>query len=227
MKRIVKKAALILAFMMICFVSYGALDVSAAEDFKDMGNRAISDVNKVWTLQFKTPVEVSSLSNNVTMQDITDGRTINVTISAGDDENLAKVNPPAEGYKMSHNYKLTVGKNAKSKKGESLPKPAVLNFTLTSKDNNDYNVLANVEVSPVISMFKKITIVNTNLPSVSKCKIEDGKNFFDTGKTIGFFATQNTLKVYLYDNKENLLGTSTLNVGSTQNNISMKVTLAN
>ncbi|WPC41007.1 Ig-like domain-containing protein [Clostridium sp. JS66] len=227
MKKIMKRVVLVLSFVMICYVSYGALSVSAAEDFNDMGNRAISDVNKVWTLKFRTPVDISSLNNSIRVEDLTDGSAVSVSISAGEDENSAKVNPPSVGYKVAHSYKLTIDKNVKSKKGENLPRSAVLEFNLTSKDNNNYNVLSNVEVASGFSMIKKITIVDTNLPSVSKCKIEGSNNFFDVGKTVGLFTAQNTVKVYLYDNKENLLGTSILNVDSTQNNINIKVTLAN
>ncbi|AKA70283.1 hydrolase [Clostridium scatologenes] len=225
MKKIIGKAVFILVFIMTCCVSYGALSVSAAEDFNDMGNRAISDINKVWTLQFRAPVDISSLSNNVSMQDLTDGGYVNVTISAGDNENLAKVNPPSGGYKMSHKYKLTIWKNTKSKKGENLPRSVVLNFNLTSKNNNEYTASANVLVAQAIPEIKKITI-STNLPSVSKYKIYGNKNFFNIGDTCASLVAGNTVEVYLYDNKENLLGTSILNVSSTQNNINMNITLA-
>ncbi|AWI03701.1 Ig-like domain-containing protein [Clostridium drakei] len=226
MKKLIRRAALILTFVMICCVSYGALGVSAAEDFNDMGNRAISDVNKIWTLQFKTPVDISSLNNNVTLQDLTDGSTVDVSISAGDNENLAKVNPPYGGYKMSHNYKLNISKNVKSKKGESLPKAAVLKFNLTSKDNNGYNASANVLVAQMIPSFKQITIF-TNLPSASKYKIEGNKNFFDIGTTAVSIIGGSSVKVYFYDNRGNLLGDSTLDVNSTKNNINMNISLAN
>jgi hypothetical protein len=226
LKKIIKRAALILTFVMICCVSYGSLSVSAAEDFNDMGTRAISDVNKIWTLKFRTPVDINSLNSSVGMKDLTDGSTVNINISAGDDENSVKVNPPSGGYKLSHNYKLTIDKSTKSKKREVLPKSAVLNFSLTSKDNNSYNASANVVVSPGLPMFKQITI-STNLPSVSKYKIEGNNNLFSVGSTAVSLVSQTAIKVSLYDNKENLLGTSTLDVSSTKNNISMNITLAN
>ncbi|NMM61461.1 hydrolase [Clostridium sp. P21] len=225
MKKIIRRAALILTFVMMCCVSYGALNVSAAEDFKDMGNRAISDVNKAWILKFTTPVDISSLNNNVTVQDLTDGSPVNVTISAGDDENSVKINPPYGGYKMSHKYKLSIAKNVKSKKGHGLPKSVVLNFNLDSKDNNSYTASANVIVAQAISVFKQIT-VSTNLPSVSKYKIEGNNNLFNIGSTAISIIGSNTVKVYLYDNKENLLGTCNLDVSSTRNNINMSVVLA-
>lgn len=226
MKKVIKRAVLILTFVMICCVSYGALNVLAVEDFNDMGTRAISDVNKIWTLKFRTPVDISSLNNNITMEDLTDGSAVSVSISAGDDENSAKVNPPSAGYKISHNYKLTIGKSVKSKRGENLPKSAVLKFNLTSKDNNNYNASSNVLVAQAIPAIKQITISTTNLPSASKYKIEGNNNFFNIGSNSVSIVSQNTVKVYLYDNKENLLGTFMLNVGSTQNNINMNITLA-
>lgn len=226
MKKLMRRAVLILAFVMFFCVSYGALGASAAEDFNDMGNRAISDVNKIWTLQFKASVDISSMNNNVIMQDLTDGTNVNVTISEGDGENLAKVNPPYGGYKMSHNYKLTISKNVKSKKGESLPKSAVLKFNLTSKENNGYNASANVLNAQLIPSFKQITIF-TNLPSASKYKIEGNNNFFDIGNTAVSIIGESTVKVYFYDNRGNLLGASTLDVTSTKNNINMNISLAN
>ncbi len=227
MKKAIKRAVLILTFVMICCVSYGSLKVSAAEDFNDMGTRAISDVNKVWTLKFRTPVDVNSLNNTVSIQDLTDGSAVSVSVSAGDDENSAKVNPPSGGYKMSHNYKLTIDKSIKSKKGKSLPKSAVLKFNLTSKDNNSYNASANVVVVvPVIPTLKQIT-VSTNLPSASKYKIEGNDKLFDIGSNAVLLVLQGTAKVSFYDDKGNLLGDSTLDVSATKSNISMKITLAN
>jgi hypothetical protein len=225
LKKVIKTAVLILAFVMICCVSYGSR-VSATEDFNDMGNRAISDVNKVWTLEFRTPVDVTSLNSSVNMQDLTDGSTVNISVSAGDDENSAKINPPSGGYKMSHNYKLSIDKTTKSKKGESLPKYVTLSFSLTSKDNNSYNALANVVVSP-FSTIKQINVSSTNLPSALKYKIEGNINVVDIGKTIPSILPYDTVKVYLYDSKGNLLGTAVVDVSSTRNNISMNITLAN
>lgn len=227
MKKVIRKAALILVFVVICCVSYGTLDVSAAEDFYDMGNKTISDVNKVWTLKFSTPIVISSLNNNVVIQDITDGSTVNVNISGGNDENSVKVNPPSGGYKISHNYKLTVDKSIKSKNGVSLSKPAVLRFSLTSKESSSYNASANVIVSPVVSIFKQITVSSTSLPSGSKYKIDGNNNLLDFGSSTILVTSQSTVKVSIYDNRGNLLGTSTLDVSSTKNNVSMNVTLTN
>ncbi|QXE20255.1 Ig-like domain-containing protein [Clostridium sp. 001] len=249
MKKVIKRAALILSFVMICCISYGSLSVSAA-DFKDMGTKTISDVNKVWTVKFGEPVDINSLNNNIKLQDITNGSTVSVSVSAGTDENSAKINPPSGGYKLSHNYKLTIDKNIKSKKGRHLSQPAVLNFSLASNNssintggnssnnsggnssnnnggngsnNNSYTASANVEVSPSVPL-RKIT-VSTNLPNVTKYKIEENNNFFAINSSTITFVSKNTLQIYLYDNSGKLLGTSTLDVSSTKNNIIMNVTL--
>ncbi|WP_406547966.1 Ig-like domain-containing protein [Clostridium ljungdahlii] len=200
MKKVIKRAALILSFVMICCISYSSSSVSAA-DFKDMGTKTISDVNKVWTVKFGEPVDINSLNSNIKLQDITNGSTVSVSVSAGTDENSAKINPPSGGYKLSHNYKLTIDKNIKSKKGKHLSQPVVLNFSLvsnsssntggnsssnsggsssnnsggSSSNNNSYTASANVEVSPSVPL-RKIT-VSTNLPNVTKYKIEENNNF--------------------------------------------------
>lgn len=244
MKQVIKRSALILTFVMICCISYGSLSVSAA-DFKDMGTKSISDVNKVWTVEFGKPVDISSLNNNIKVQDLTDGSTISVSVSAGADEDSAKINPPSGGYKLSHNYKLTIDKSTKSKNGESLTQSAVLNFSLTSNSSNSsgsgnsssgnnsgtnintkYTASANVVVSKLTSTMKEITI-STNLPNVTKYKIEQNNNSFTINSTAPSFASKDTLQVYLYDSNDKLLGTSTLDASSTKDNISMNVTLAN
>ncbi len=225
MKKIIKKAALILTFVMILCVSYNALSVSAEEDFKDMGTKVISNVNKVWTVKFTSPEDSNSLSNNISVQDLTDGSTVSVSASQGDDENSIKINPPSGGYKLEHKYKLTIDKNVKSKKQENLPKTVVLRFNVTSKDNNGYTASANVEVSRVWSGFKKITVSTTNLPDVVKYKIEGNNNFFNIGDTVTLIS-KDMPQISLYDNKDNLLGTATLDASSTKNNVSMNITLA-
>lgn len=222
MKKVIKRAALILTFVMTCCISYGVSNVSASEDFKDMGTKTISDVNKVWTVKFKTPVDANSLSSNVSVQDLTDGSTVNVSTSQGDDEDSIKVNPPSGGYKLSHKYKLSIDKNVKSKKQENLPKTVVFHFNVASKDDSSYTASANVVVSPVFSAFKQITISSTDLPNAAKYKIEGNNNLFDIGKT-AVSIEPDTIKVSLYDNNGNLLGTATLDASSTKNNISMDV----
>ncbi|AZV55948.1 Ig-like domain-containing protein [Clostridium sp. AWRP] len=265
MKKVIKRAALIVSFVMICCISYGSSSVLAA-DFKDMGTKTINDTNKVWTVKFGEPVDINSLNNNIKLQDITNGSTVTVSVSAGTDENSAKINPPSGGYKLSHNYKLTIDKNIKSKKGRHLSQPAVLNFSLVSNssintggnssnnsggnsssntggssssntggssnntggngsNNNSYTASANVEVSPSVPL-RKIS-VSTNLPNVTKYKIEENNNYFAINSSIITFVSKNTLQVYLYDNSGKLLGTSTLDVSSTKNNIIMNITLAN
>jgi len=225
LNKFIKKAAFILICAVIYSISYGIFSVSAEEDVNDMGNRVISNVNKIWTVKFKSPVDMDSLNNSVGIKDITDGGDVDISISAGDDENSASINPPSGGYKLSHNYKLTINKNAKSKSGQNLPKSAVLNFSVASKDNNGYTASANVTVSPVLPIFKQISI-STDLPSAVKYKIEGNSNLFDVGSNMVLFASQDTVKVYLYDNKQNLLGTSTLDVSTTKDNITTNITLA-
>ncbi|BAH06056.1 hypothetical protein [Clostridium kluyveri] len=226
MKRIMKKVALILTLVVILCVSYNTFSISAEEDFKNMGTKVISNVNKIWTVEFTSPADIDSLNNNIRIEDLTDGSISNLSASQGEDENSVEINPPSGGYKLSHNYKLVIDKSSKSKKQENLPKSVVLYFNVASKENNGYTISANVEVSPIIDIAKTITISAANLPGVSKYKIEGSNNLCDIGKSVFLFVAQDTVKVYLYDNKQNLLGTSTLDVSTTKNNISTDITLA-
>lgn len=221
-----KKIALVLTLVVILCLSYNTFSISAEEDFKDMGTKIISNVNKIWTVEFTSPADIDSLNNNIRVEDLTDGSTANLSASQGEDENSVEINPPSGGYKLSHKYRLVIDKSSKSKKQDNLPKSVVLCFDIASKENNGYTVSSKVEVSPVVDIAKTITVSAVNLPSVSKYKIEDSTKLFDIGKPIFLFTAGNTVKVYLYDNKQNLLGTSTLDVSTTKNNITTNIILA-
>ena len=221
-----KKIALVLTLVVILCLSYDTFSISAEEDFKNMGTRVISNVNKVWTVEFTSPADVDSLNNNIRVEDLTEGSTSNLSVSQGENENSIEINPPSGGYKLSHKYRLVIDKSSKSKKQENLPKSVALYFNVASKENNGYTASAKVEVSPVVDIAKTITVSSVNLPGVSKYKIEGSNNLCDIGKSVFLFVTEDTVKVYLYDNKQNLLGTSTLDVSTTKDNITTNVTLA-
>lgn len=221
-----KKIALVLTLVVILCLSYNTFSISAEEDFKDMGTKIISNVNKIWTVEFTSPADIDSLNNNIRVEDLTDGSTVNLSASQGGDENLVEINPPSGGYKLSHKYRLVIDKSSKSKKHGNLPKSVVLYFDIVSKENNGYTVLSKVEASPVVDIAKTITVSSVNLPGVSKYKIEGSNNLCDVGKSVFLFVTEDTVKVYLYDNKQNLLGTSTLDVSTTKDNITTNITLA-
>lgn len=224
LKKIIRKAAFIITFVMIFCIFYGGFNAVSADDYKNMGTRVISNVNKIWTLKFNIPVNINSLKNNVKIQDITSGETSNLSAFSGNDEYSAKVNPPSGGYKLNHNYKLILGNGISSKVGDKLPKSAALSFEVTS--NGKYTASASVVTSQSFPNIKKI-IVSSNLPSVSKYKVEGNNNIFDIGKTAVSIVPQNTVQILLYSDKGNLLGTSTLDTSYTKNNISMNVILQN
>ncbi|WP_446897187.1 Ig-like domain-containing protein [Clostridium sp. LBM24168] len=224
MKKSIKRTVLILILALTCVVSWGNFSTMAEDSYKDMGNKVISDVNKIWTLRFSAPVNVNSLRGNVSIEDITDKSTINASVSAGDEDDLTEIKPPSGGYKLSHEYRLHIEKDVKSKEGKNLSKPIVFSFKVVSDDS--YKASADVVVSPVLPMLKQIT-VNTDLPSAAKYQIEGNNNLFDIGKAAVSISSGNTVQICMYDAKGNLLGTSRLDVSSTKSDISMDITLAN
>lgn len=225
MKKSIKRTTLIFALVLTCFISWGSFSAGAEDSYKDMGNKVISNVNKIWTLKFNAPININTLRGNVSIEDITDGNTINASVSAGDEDKLAEIKPPSGGYKLSHEYKLHIDDDVKSTEGKNLSKPIVFSFKVVSEEDNSYTASADVIVSPFIPALKQIT-VKTDLPSAVKYKIQGNNNLFDIGKAAYSLVSSDTVQISLYDAGGNLIGTSSLDASSTKNNISMDITLA-
>ncbi|MDW8799668.1 hydrolase [Clostridium sp. A1-XYC3] len=214
----------LLVFVFITFTSYVVL--AADNDTKDMGNKTITDTKKVWTVSFKSEVDLASLSNNVQIKDITNGNAFTPTVTAGDTANTVKVNPPSSGYTVGHKYQLILKNAIKSKKGKNLPKTTVLTFSIASKDSsNDYSINASVTVSPVWSGFKAVTINSTNLPDAKKYKLEGNNNLFDIGKQAASIIPGDTVKISICDSQGNVLATVDMDVSTNKSNIDLDLNI--
>lgn len=216
-----KKFSIITLFIFIftAFASYMAL--AADSDIKDMGNRIVTDTNKVWTIGFKSEVDVSSLSSNVQIKDITNGDTLIPTAAAGDTSYSVRINAPSSGYIVGHKYQLILKNGIKSKQGKTLPKTTVMTFSVISKNSSNYNTSASVTVSPVWSGFKTVTINSTSLPDAKKYKLEGNNNLFDIGKQAASIIPGDTVKVYLCDSQGNVLATADMDVSTTKSNVNL------
>lgn len=219
-----KKYILITLTIFIC-MCFNSNIILASDTVKNVGNKTITDTNKVWTVSFKAEVDMNSLLNNVQIKDITTGSTFTPSVSQGEDNYTVKINPPSSGYTRGHEYQLILDKSIKSKKGDSLPKTTVLTFSVEDKDSVSYDVSADVVVSPYLSMFKQITLTSQELPEGTKFKVEGNDNIFSIGDTARSIIGTSIVDIHFYSSDGNTeIGTGTLNVSSTNKSLSMEVT---
>ena len=219
----IKKYSLITLtmFIIIAFNSFGVL--AADDSVFNLGTRNITDVNKTWTITFSDAVDFTSVPNNIQIKDIATGEFLSITPIQGESKNTVKVCAPSGGYTVGHSYQISINKNIKLATGILLSKTTVVNFGVLSKNSTDYTVFANVTISPVIDVFKQITITSTNLPGAEKYKIEGNKNLFDIGKPMALIVGGNIVKVYICDSLGNVLGMANMDVSTTKSNISLNL----
>lgn len=211
---------LLLVFGFIIFNTYGVL--ASDSSTRDVGVKITTDVNKVWTVTFKSEVEVTSLTDNVQIRDITSGSTFSPVIAAGNNASSIKIMAPTGGYTTGHKYQLTLKNAIKSKSGKTLPKHVVFTFSVLAQYDN-YNATASVTVSPVIDVFKQITISSTNLPDAQKYKVEGLSTLTDIGKPMVFAKSSSTIKVYICDSLGNVLATTNMDVSTTNSNMNLNL----
>lgn len=218
-----KKYTLIV-LTMFTFLLFNSSGVLAADDSViSLGTRTINETNKMWKITFNGDVDFNSIKGNIQIKDVTTGKDISITPVQDENKSIVKVDAPSDGYLVGHNYQIIVNKNIKLSNGSSLPKTTVLNFIVASKGNGSYTVSASVVVSPVISTFKQINIIATNLPSAAKYKIEGNSKLFDIGKPMVSLVGGNTVKVYICDSTGNVLGTTNMDVSTNKNNMSLNL----
>lgn len=219
----VKRYSLItlIMFIIIAFNNSGVL--AADDSIFNLGTRNVNDVNKTWTITFSGAIDFASIQNNIQIKDITAGEFLSITPIQGESDNTVKVAAPSEGYIVGHSYEISVNKNVKLATGICLPGTTVLTFVVLSKNSNDYIISANVTVSPVINIFKQITITSTNIPGAEKYKIEGNKNLIDIGKPVATIADGDGVKVYICDSLGNILGTANMDVSNTNSNMKLNL----
>ncbi|WP_083585665.1 Ig-like domain-containing protein [Clostridium kluyveri] len=221
-KRMKKYSLIALTLFMFLCLSKGAV-LAEDSDTVNLGTRTITDVNKTWTITFNNPIEFDSVAGNVEIRDVTTGNNVPISPVQGDNRSVVIVKAPSEGYTVGHNYLITVNKNIKLESGTPLSKTTTLNFIVASKEDNEYTLSADITVSPIISVFKQITVTSTNLPGASKYKIDENNKLFDIGETMASLISEDTVKVYICDSSGNVLGTADMDVSTTKNNISLKL----
>lgn len=209
--------------MFLCLGNGAAL--AEDSDIVNLGTKTITDVNKTWTITFNNPVEFDSTVGNIEIKDVTTGDNVQITPIQGDNTTIVIVKAPSGGYTVGHNYLITVNKNIKLENGTPLYKTTTLNFKVASKEqeDNEYTLSADVTVSPIISVFKQITVTSTDFPGASKYRIDENDKLFNIGETMASMISEDTVKIYICDSSGNVLGTTDMDVSATKSNISLEL----
>lgn len=189
-----------------------AYAASIQTDEKVIQQKSTLDVNKVWNINFNHEIELYSAKNYVQVNEVNNGQLgaiVPVTFSQGTKSSIL-VNPPAGGYKKGKMYQITIKKSIAAKNGKNLFRNNIMKFSV----NEANTAIAKVEISPVLSMFKAITINATTRSDIKKYKIEGNDNLFNIGEiSINVLNNKSSVQVYFYGSDGyTLLGTTTLNV---------------
>ncbi|MCT8976116.1 Ig-like domain-containing protein [Clostridium sp. CX1] len=224
MKLKYKKVSVVLAIMAAVNISpisftkvHAATDSIAAiqtnTDEKVIVQKATTNTNKAWTVTFNSEVDYNEIKNVLQVNEVNNGQlgsVVPVTILPLTNSSM-KIIPPSGGYKKGQFYQITVKKGVKSKKGKTMIKNNVMKFSV----NGENTAIGKVEISPVLSMFKVVTINATTRPDIKKYKIEGNDNLFNIGEaSINIIENKSSVQVYLYGNDgTTLLGKTSLDVG--------------
>lgn len=224
MKLKYKKVSVVLAIMAAVNISpisftkvHAATDSIAAiqtnTDEKVIVQKATTNTNKAWTVTFNSEVDYNEIKDVLQVNEVNNGQlgsAVPVTILPLTNSSM-KIIPPSGGYKKGQFYQVTIRKGAKSKKGKTMIKNNVMKFSV----NGENTAIGKVEISPVLSMFKVITISATTRPDIKKYKIEGNDNLFNIGEvSINIIENKSSVQVYLYGNDgTTLLGKTSLDVG--------------
>lgn len=89
----------------------------------------------------------------------------------------------------------------------------------TSTGTDTYKIHAKITVSPILSMFKQVTIDSTTVLSGTKFRFDNSSKIYNVKDTALILANGDTEKAYILDDNLSVLGTFTLNVSSSNNDM--------
>lgn len=173
-----------------------------------------TDTNKAWSINFNSEVDLYSIKDCIQVNEINNdqiGTTIPVTISQGSRYSIV-INPPSGGYKKGQMYQVTIKKDARARNGKGMVRNNLMKFSIGDANT----AIGKVEISPVLSMIKAITINDTTRTDIKKYKIEGNDNLFNIGETsVNVLDNKSSVQVYFYGaDGYTVLGKTTLNVNS-------------
>lgn len=197
--------------------------VNEDSNVKVIQQKVTMDLNKVWTISFNSEIDFNSVKDRVQVNEVNNnvlGSSVAVTVAANNIYSL-KINPPSGGYRKGETYQITIKKGAESKDGKYLVKDNTMRFSIQGENT----AIAKVDISPVLSMFKAITICDTTRQDIKKYKIEGNDKLFNVGETsLNVIDNKSSVQVYFYGNDgATQLGTTTLNVNSNSNGVPIQI----
>lgn len=210
-------------FILPCTVlAYGISDINKFDD------KTISNTNKSWDIKFNAKVDINSVKNSLHIKDLTDNSDLSVTPVLDTNQSIVKINAPSQGYKVGHEYQILVDKNAKSQRGRTHKKNAMMNFKVIDVTNGNYTASAKVLTSSILPKLKQITISSTNLPDIKKFKVDGSAGVLDIGQTDVVVLSGSTANIYFYGQDGNtVIAKGTIDVGTSNNNLTIKLTNEN
>lgn len=190
--------------------------------------------DKQWTINFNKQLKDENVKEYIHVFD-KDNKEVNVDIKLGDEKKSVTVNPPKDGYTSDEKYTLVVEEGLRPLVGGKLKREGQLKFTikgnksfsstigeLIHKDKYKYTATANVIVSPVMPMFKSLSIT-TSEKNIKKYKVEGNNNMFNIGENVVTVASKDKLEITFYDNNDKLIGKGILNVDKDGKNLPIEI----
>lgn len=193
-------------------------------DINQINDKVITNTRKNWIIRFNTGVDTSYLSGIVQIRDTTDGTVQQVTVSPTDDIHKVKINAPSQGYKVDHNYEISVDKTMRSLTGKNLNRKTIMNFKVMDLSKSSYSANVNVVVSPVLPVLKQIAINTTNFPQIKKFKIDGNDKVFSIDDKAVSAINTSSATIYFYGiDGTTVIGKGTLDVSQSRSNLSIRI----
>ncbi|WP_125154731.1 Ig-like domain-containing protein [Clostridium rectalis] len=222
-----KRIYLIGIFAFSVFI-YFIPNAYALDDIKTFPEKNVGE-NKVWTITFNDELDKSTIEDSILVQDES-GDKIGVKIALLTDKESLEIRPPKEGYKLGEDYTLTINDGLRAINGVKLKQKGKIKFHIINEESNNeennknYLAECEVNVSPVISILKSITIKSTNNKNIKKYKVENSNTLIDVGNSAITIIDKENTNIYFYgiDGKL-LIGMGRLNVSSSSKNVSIRI----
>jgi mannosyl-glycoprotein endo-beta-N-acetylglucosaminidase len=124
---------------------------------------------KSWTIKLGSEVDSNSINSDSIKVTDSNGNSINVNISLGNDKKSLIIDPPIDSYQPLSDYYVYIGTDLKSTNGQSLANPVKMKFTTVDKyeDSSKFQnspQIINVDIlqSPITKNEKFDIIINSN-----------------------------------------------------------------
>lgn len=197
--------------------------VNEDSNVKVIQQKVTMDSSKAWNINFNSEIDINTVKDRIQVNEVNNnvlGSSVAVTVTPSNVYSV-KINPPSGGYKKGQTYQITIRKGAKSKDGKYLVKDNNMRFSIQGENT----AMAKVEISPVLSMFKAITICDTTRKDIKKYKIEGNDKLFNIGETsLNVIDNKNSVQVYFYgDDGVNQLGKTSLSISDNSYDVSLQI----